>query len=252
MFRNDRTTAFYLGEVGNFKHLNTFHKTASTDSISPGFRHEMNPCWFSEDIISILDDLCSYTNAYVSQSPLPNVINQAYISSLNDFNIRLILLTSNYRCLKSSRTYSSIEICLAPSIMMFVSLLASDPNSPLLEKKHLASTIESQLREITQSSFWTHHIEIIVWMAFMAYIAFNPRAMRLGLSVIFEQLQVEQPSRWEDVHKSQSMHDISTTRTYQEWSICNILLNCLRELNIYSVDDIRSLLRRFLWIERTI
>lgn len=134
--------------------------------------------------------------------------------------------------------------------MVFLRLLASDASVLFPEQEVLSSMIRSELQKLTMNPLWIQHAEIVLWMVIMALAASNPRTKWQAWHVLVEQLQIKNHLDLDDFGEEPLLYQGLEIDAKEGWSLCNLLLTCLKSLNIRSFRDTTLLLQKFLWIER--
>ena len=222
-------------------HLATFDEKASIESLSPGFLERLDFCQLSVDMINILNEICAHTNIITSLAPdLSESDKLNFVSTTNELEVRLLLLSSEYLCPSSCRVYSQIERCLALSLLIFLNLMPHESSFPPRGCRHLAARLNSGISKIMATPSWHECADLLLWIVFMgSIVAQAGQAREEDLRDLLEALrkQVDFPSQVGD-----GFGDDANLWTLR-------LVEVGLSLGASSREDIKAHLRRFLWVE---
>lgn len=235
----DRTSSSYIGTPSNFTHIDQFEANALLDSVLPGFEDPLVLSQLSVNIANILNNICAY-NRHVNNLSLPwdESEHRDLVLGVNEFEVLLLALGSDYQNPLSPQKYTSIEECLFLSLRVFIRMMPHEFSFPPMGCKHLAGRMRSVLLNIMLLP-WHHFSGLLLWMAFMGSIVARAGEVKeQDLSDFFAALrkQADISSQFEGVEDGSSF-----------WILK--LIEISSAMGASCKEDIKLHLKQFLWVD---
>jgi hypothetical protein len=227
--RNDRTSTFYTGTNPDFTHHHQVLGSAIVDFLTRGFFSFFEMGLFSFEMTTLLNEICKFNYAAFAEIPANEPYPFEVVQQLkrSNFDVRLLVLSSDHRCPASSRSYTDIEECLSLALMVYVRKVLLRLDEELLGATFLVSRMQVLLKRIMSGWDWELYKDILLWMAFMCAYARSPS---VGLS---EACKSSINVTWHEDYKW--LHDL--------------ILAVIEKLGVTCLAGLRLTLEGFLWAE---
>lgn len=148
-------------------HYDEFVEKAITEHLTPGFLECYQKAMLSLEMVTIINDICLVTSVANENGNAPQDPELAKLIKSTRLDVRLLSLSSDYRCPSSTRQYTIFEECLSLSLMIYLNNILQVLDTENSRSRYISTHHSAILANILSDPAYLNNAGPLLWIAFM-------------------------------------------------------------------------------------